>query len=289
MANIHNNPYISPIMEAVDMMAQDAANERRIYELEMLKREEEGRQQQFAEKQSGLQRKYNFFLEESKNPNLDPETRAQLTEAGLKMLQNPEMEIPNIPVKTMPEKPPAPVFSIPKNIAKYYGIPDIGYSLKDVIDITQKYQDDRRADEDIKRKLKEGGKEEKDRVLKRLKDLRDEAVNRYEKGERTTTQDIITGEEKAYNAPTKRGDYIEYLRKIDELIKKRESGKWTDADQKELDRLQSFDVFREEMDSFRNAKEKGLFDVDLYSTHQKSPSISKDDPLGLKEYLEKKP
>lgn len=272
---IYNNPFISPIMQAVEMMARQTLREQSEYRRAILYQKRLDEQQQREEQKLTQNRKFNYVMNQVRNPNLAPETQKQFADIGLKMIENPDVDISGIELKTKPEEP---IYKLPENIAKYYGLPQEGYSLSDAVDIAGKYRDDIRQD----RKKTESSGSKKDLILNRLKDLRTGARERYNKGTPFEAVDSY-GQTIQKFKPIDEKVYSDYLQRIDNLIQKRVAGNWTEQDQKEYNRLKNFDVYLNENKGLKSAIEKAGGLPEPIPAHE-----TKTDPLGLGEFLKEK-
>jgi len=243
-----DNPYFSRIMNAVDLMVQDqqikqAENRQNARQLQREQREEERRQANTAS-----QRKF-AVLSSMMGKGYDPDTRKAATQGVIGMINNPDMDMPEITPKY--DKP----VQLPKDIVDKYPIlaqfdnwkkEDIPALYKLILD--KERADTEGAKEDwyskrgkaeimkgeaalIKAKKYKGGagsKTEKDKTIERARALRKEAYDVYKSGNMYGFNDNVS-EDKVY----------QFIERADKLIRKAENGTLTDGELKELKALES--------------------------------------------------
>lgn len=276
---INNNKFVPLIMQGVHMLGAEAKK------LRTEAREEEryrSRKEAADEKQEERDRFgaiLNYISGQSRNPNLAPESRTQLSEMGFKMLQQPDADLGAIDLQTVQPKPKEPgplTYGIDPKQQKFYDIPEQGYDLGQVIDVAKAYQDDMRALREARSGGGRGAKED-GTPLGQLNALEKVARNRYNKGIAGLTFDTMGGERQVFR-PIDEQAYQDYLAKIDALRKKYKAEQWTEQDQETLNNITTFDLYEKNVKGLNEAIEQG-------GIPQPMPS-HKQDPFDLRRHVE---
>ena len=279
--SIHDNPYLSQIMSAVDMLAAESLAERRrqqeleyekqrqeeIFKRQQKYQEEIGKRQQAVE---GAKRQYEYWKTIASDPNIDPNLKAEayrkMGEAISMMNPNMQNNFPEVQFKT---------YKLDPKVAQYFGLPaDAPWTREEIQQITTKYRE-------LTRPRGAGGSSSKqptDPVLKRLKVLEESAIRRYEKGRPVSRQTIDPATQmpvtKFGRKPIDDELYTQYLDKIEMLRQKRLSGQWTKEDEREYKRLKNFDIYLN-----TQRKKRALRDA---IKGAEPAAAHKQDPLGLR-------
>ncbi|NOY58904.1 MAG: hypothetical protein GXO75_08210 [Calditrichaeota bacterium] len=279
--SIHQNPYLSQIMSAVDMIAEENLRKRelqRSLEAER-KRQEEilNRQRKYQEeilkRQETLQRsknEYDYWKSIADNENIDPAIRQQ---AYMKMGEL---------IGMVGQSGQAPVrfetYKLDPEVANFFRIPaDANWTREEVRLISKRYRELTKKPGGAR-----GGKvRTEDPIIKRLNRLEQSARERYEKGvpfeEKTISPTTGMPETKFKRRAVDEQIYAEYLDKIEMLRKKRESGNWTKKDEEILNKMKTFDLYRRNRSMIKRIEEKGI--------RAEPEPAHKKDPLGIRGLL----